>query len=104
MVNGAPSRYGVMPLGMSVMQWRSSRRRSAAEVPAILNDPQLTAERAKRVYELVETGAKQFEALLTEMDRDSALRHGQLKTAERLMDIWTSLAAVAANKVRTVSP
>ena len=28
--------------------------RLAAEVPAILNDPQLTAERAKRVYERVE--------------------------------------------------
>lgn len=76
--------------------------RLAVEVPPILNDPNLTPERARRVYQLVESGAQQFDVLVAKMDRDNAVPNAQMRTAERLMDVWSNLWVLTTNKVRAL--
>lgn len=76
--------------------------RLATDVPPILNDPNLTPERARRVYQLVESGAQQFDVLVAKMDRDNAVPNAQMRTAERLMDVWSNLWVLTTNKVRAM--
>jgi len=73
-------------------------RKLAREIPPALSDPNITSDQVTRLYQVLEKQAQAVERMVGTMNDEDVGEH-LIKAAEALEDIFSDLAAAAANKM-----
>lgn len=74
----------------------------AGDVADTLDNPNLTAAQALRLYQSVECGAQTFDRIIDELEQREVDRY-LLNAAEAIADMWINLSVATANKLRIMN-
>jgi phage-related protein len=73
-------------------------RKMTEEIPMTLSDPSITADQTARLYQVLEKQVQTVEQMVGTM-HDEDVEENLIEAAETLEEIFSDLAAAAANKL-----